>query len=530
MPHQRLIADIALEIDPATGRLAYSQVIVIGPRQATGKTELLLPVMTHRCTGFDESLTRWVREHLGIALAPPGSQRVLYTAQTADDARKKWRDVHLERLRASSYFRPRPQFSARLTTNKEALLWRNGSAWSPGSTTGKTGGTGDTLDLGVIDEAWSRTDARTELGMLPAMMTRGDWRQLWVTSMIPGISRAAPGTWSYLAGKRRVGRELVAAGVKSGVALFDFTAAEDADPDDPATWFSCMPGLGRTVGLEVVAADHATWTAEGNAVDFQAEYLGWAPKETVARWGLLARQVWEVDRMDPTSSIVGDVALGIEVSEDRRQAWIGAAGRRADRDWHVEVIEPGYLIPEGTVGIDWVVRRVVAVVLAQDVCTIVVDKRRPAFALVATLRAALDQAGRPDLKILTPDQAEMGAACGRFYDAAGGVRGGEAAQVPAVGLWHLGQRALSDAVAQARRFELGIGAFVFVKRGQSGDIGPLYAVVEAMHGHELLSTGEPYPASEGIDLGGSCPRCGRSTYLLADRWCHAMDDTPECGT
>src|SRR5258705_8686404 len=116
MPHQRDIADVAFEIDPATGYLAYSQVIVIGPRQATGKTELALPVMVHRCTGFDAALSTWVRQNLGVKVNPPGPQRVLYTAQTADDARKKWRDIHFERLRASDYYRPRQQFTARLTT------------------------------------------------------------------------------------------------------------------------------------------------------------------------------------------------------------------------------------------------------------------------------------------------------------------------------------------------------------------------------------------------------------------------------
>src|SRR5574342_181147 len=54
MPHQRHIADVALEIDPSTGLLAYRRVILIGPRQATGKSWLVLTTLTHRCVGFDE--------------------------------------------------------------------------------------------------------------------------------------------------------------------------------------------------------------------------------------------------------------------------------------------------------------------------------------------------------------------------------------------------------------------------------------------------------------------------------------------
>lgn len=537
MPHQQMIADVAFELDPATGYLAYSQIVLIGPRQATGKTETALPVMTHRCTGFGDELAAWVRDNLGHTVVKPGPQAVLYTAQTADDARKKWRDVHLTRLKASSYGRPRPQFTPRLTTNKEALFWRNGSTWSPASTTGKTGGTGDTIDLGWIDEAWSRLDNRTELGLRPAMLTR-PWRQLWITSMIPGLSRAAPGTWKYLADKRSTGRSMVEAGVRSGVAFFDFTAATDADPDDPETWFTCMPGLGRTVSLRAVQEDHDTMCKE-NPVDFQAEYLGWEPKETVPKWGLIPRTAWE-DRMDVGSTILGDAALGLEVSDDRQRGWVAAAGRRPDGAWHGEVVEPGFKIKEGTPGIEWMVRRTVDICHAQEICAIVVDPRRPAFALVQPLRNALAEAGL-DVPILTPNQAEMGAACGRFYDAAGGVRTAEElaalgrdgdAPGETIALWHLGQRELDRSLAQARKFDVGIGAFVFVKRGQSSEVGPLYAVVEAMHGHEVLGRGELVDVEESMDMGGVCAMCGRSTYALGSgddrRLVHAVDDSPEC--
>lgn len=526
MPHQQLIADVAFEIDPSTGYLAYSTVIVIGPRQATGKTELTLPVMTHRCTGFGDELSRWVRDNLGVTVQPPGPQRVLYTAQTADDARKKWREVHLERLKASGYYKPRRQFETRLTTNREAFIWGNRSIWSPGSTTGKTGGTGDTLDLGIIDEAWSRPDSRTELGMRPAMMTR-PWSQLWMFSMIPGLSRAAPGSWPFLKEWRARGRACVESGVRSGIAFFDFTAAADADPDDPATWFSCMPGLGRTVRLARVAEDNASM----DPVDFAAEYLGWEPKATLSKWGLVDRKTW-TDRKREDSTIDGSAALGVEISEDRQRGWVGAAGRRADGHWHVEIVEPGYKIPDGTVGIDWMVRRIVDISEAQDICAVVIDPRRPAHTLILPLTNA-------GIRVITPTPGEVGAACGRFYDATGQGRIDRIAEAEAagieppdegetVGLFHLGQPVLETALGQARKFDLGIGAFVFVKRGVTAEVEPVYAVTLGMYGHELIM-GEPGDALDGFDEGGVCGRCGRSTYRLDGAWCHAVDDTPACG-
>jgi hypothetical protein len=46
-PWQRLVADVAMEVDPATGRLAYAEVDLTTPRQS-GKTTLELGVLVHR--------------------------------------------------------------------------------------------------------------------------------------------------------------------------------------------------------------------------------------------------------------------------------------------------------------------------------------------------------------------------------------------------------------------------------------------------------------------------------------------------
>ena len=44
MPWQRMVADVALELDPATGRLAYRQIGLTVPRQS-GKTTLLEAIL-----------------------------------------------------------------------------------------------------------------------------------------------------------------------------------------------------------------------------------------------------------------------------------------------------------------------------------------------------------------------------------------------------------------------------------------------------------------------------------------------------
>jgi len=483
MPHQRHIYDVAFEIDPETGLFAYNEVVVIGPRQVTGKTELMLPAMTYRCIGFDDALVRWVREQLGRQVPSPGPQTVAYTAQTSDEARKKWRKVHLARLAKSPY---RRDFHARLQRNEQVMMWRNGSSWSPASTTGKTSGTGDSLDMPVIDEAWAQASFRTELGLLPAMMTRL-WRQMWVLSMIPGLSRAAPGSWPYLAHKRQVGQAQVEAGVRHGTAFFDFSAPRGLDPGDPATWWTAMPGLGsmeavlaglRTVTEDTVRADFAKM----DLVDFCAEYLGWEPLASTPRWTLIQQETWEGLR-DPLSAIEGRPALSVEIDDDRGSAVIAAAGKRADGNWHLEVVEPGFKIAPGAAGIDWVLPRALEIIEDQKPWTVVIDPSRPASSLIVPLK-------NRGIDVLTPNQRDVAGACGRFFDATGeGAVSGDDDE-PAVRVFHLGQPELNRAVAGARKLDVGAGAFVFVKKGSASGIKPLYGVVLAMHGFDVKSSAE----------------------------------------
>lgn len=517
LPWQQHVFDVALEIDTSTGFLAYSEIDLIAMRQQ-GKTEIMLPAMTHRCTGFTADLAAWVRTELGIDVPDPGPQQVLYTAQTQDKAREKWRDIHLERLKASAYYRPRRQFSYRLQRNTEAITWSaTGSMWRPGATTGKTGGTGDTLDLGVIDEAWSRPDKRTELGMRPAMLTR-PWKQLWIASMVPGLSRALPADWPYLSEKIRIGRARVEAGIRHTVCYMEFSAAEGLDPADPDTWYSCMPALGYTISERAVRADYDSMIESGavGVADFNAEYLGWAPKGSTPTWVLLPADLWRVDRLDQASAIDGQPALAVEMSEHRDRAWIGAAGWRPDGDYHVEIVEPGYKVPADVRGVDWVERRLVDIAERQEALCVVIDPRRPAGSLIVPLE-------NRGIKVITPSQPVVAGACGRFYDATGA---NAEAEDPTL-LWHLGQRELDRALSQARPLATPGGGFVFVRRGESAELGPLYAVTLAMLGLDLSGTPGDYDLSQSVDTTRRC-RCDRTIYPDDDGVWRHVDYSPAC--
>jgi phage terminase large subunit-like protein len=462
MPWQRHVMDVALELDN-DGLPAYHTVILVVMRQ-NGKTELLLPLMTHRATGWGPN------------------QRILYTTQTASKAREKWQDIHVQRLQESPLA---PMFTTRLRLNQEAMMWKNGSMWSPGAATAKTGGTGDTLNLGVIDEAWSRPDNRTEVGMRPAMLTQQN-RQLWVCSMVPGASRASGQDSMYLRQKMRAGRKLVEQGFTSGIAYFEWSAEAGMDPADPATWWSCMPALGtpeqvsrkeRTITEKTIRDDFESM----ELVDFCAEYLGWWPQENKPMWQFIKETTW-VGLKDEQSQIAGRVAFGVDIDPARRHASIGVAGIRSDDDWHVEVIEPGGQVPADVGDIDWLYPRLRELVEMHDPLAIVIDGKSPARSMLTPLAAA-------GFTVDTPNGLEVAGACSRFFDATGQIGGPSDADddSPApVRVRHINQRSLNAAIAVASKLTSPTnGTFVYARTGGAGNLTPLYAVTLAMHGYEM---------------------------------------------
>lgn len=469
LPHQRYIYDVAYEIDPRTGYFAYDEVVVIGPRQATGKTELLLPAMTHRCTAFSDALSKWVRAELGRDVQDPGKQRVLYTAQRAEDARAKWADVHLGRLMESPF---KSKIHVRKRLAAEQMTFPNGSTWVPGAATKRAGGTGDTLDMAIIDEAWSREDSGTELGLRPAMMTR-PWSQMWVTSMIPGISRAMPGKWPYLHAKRQNGRARVQANNRSGTAYFEFSAPPGADPGAESTWWSCLPGLGHTVQVSRIRSDFERMAAAGDLIDFCAEYLGWVPEAGAAKWAVVSEATWRALEIAPTrGAYVDPVAFGVDATPDQSAASIGMSAKTLMGDTFVELIER-------KPGLSWTVPALVKLALENGPCAIGIAAHGPAAPIIEPLRRALLEANA-DCPIIDMQGPEVSRACRQFYLETGEV--GEVADEPDFDvnrrIVHIGQAELDASLAGAAKYTFS-DEWRWQRTGEGGDASPLYSVTLA---------------------------------------------------
>lgn len=341
MPWQRLVVDTAYEIDDDTGLLAYREVRLTVPRQS-GKSTLMVSAMAHRC----------------VAMGP--NQRVGYTAQTGRDARQRWDDEHVPMLQRST-------LSAKMRVSRgvgnEKIRWANGSLWSLLAAT-ETAGHGSQLDLGVIDEAFAFADDRLEQAMKPAMITRTQ-PQLWI------VSTAGTNDSLYLNEKVDDGRLRAAAGQTSSVAYFEWSAPDDADIADPATWAACMPALGLTVPIDAIKADFESMREP----EFRRAYLNQRQDRRASEpWQVIAEPDWTACH-DPRSEIAGEPAIAIDVTPSRSMGSIAAAGLRSDGLVHVEVIG-------NRPGTSWIVDFFATEGRAERYRKVIVDPVSPAATLI----------------------------------------------------------------------------------------------------------------------------------------------------
>jgi phage terminase large subunit-like protein len=322
MPWQQDLADVAYEYDPATGLLRYNEIDVTVPRQS-GKTTLTLAKKVFRLTAMARQL---------------GPQRSTYTAQKRLNARKKLERDFAELLRGSRSFREitnakaRPQRATewRLSLNNgsEAIQFGTGSFLQI-DTPSRTGGHGDTLDDGTIDEAFAHEDDTVEAGMRPAMATRKS-AQLWV------ISTAGDARSKYLYRKVLAGRAASESGQHGKVCYAEYSAPEDADPGDPATWWGCMPALGRTINEDFIRGEWERAQRKGQeGIDmFLRAYLNLWPEIPVLgdeeSGGALDMASWLSEDLIDTKPTLTSPIFGVATAPDQSWSAICAAWRRPD--------------------------------------------------------------------------------------------------------------------------------------------------------------------------------------------------------
>ena len=424
MPWQQHVADVALEIDPRTGRYAYREIVLTVPRRS-GKSTLLLALLLHRMIGMDRP------------------QVAAFTMQNALQARLRMRrEWHNEILRRS----PLAQvYDFTGQPGAEALMFHNGSRIEVTASTSSSGH-GATLDLAVVDEAFDQPDDRLEQAFRPAIRTQPN-AQLWWVSTAGGPQD------KWFRAKTEAARAL--ASKRSTTAIFEWSAPEDADASDPAVWWECMPALGYVrqdgTGLteQDIAEEFQAMTVD-NDRGFRRAYLNqWVDLKS---GGVLDLDLWASLKV-PNDRVMVAPEFAVEVALDRSRSTIGAAWL-VDGKPHVEVVEE---LP-GTAG---VVERL-AELTANYGGSVAVDGLSEAAELIPDL----EQAG---VRVRKLNAAERAAACGGFYDLA-----------TTGGLSHVGDPALTAAI-QAATWTTGSDRRSFERRRSAGSIAALYVVTFALH-------------------------------------------------
>lgn len=399
MAWQQAAIDVAYEYDPDTGLFRYDEADITVPRQS-GKTTITLAKKVHRLT---------------VLARVWGPQRSTYTAQTRLAARKKLERDFAEVLRAARSFREVPNSRARPTKPTEwRLSLNNGSesiqfgdaSFLQIDAPKRTSGHGDTLDDGTIDEAFAHEDDTVEGAMRPAMATRRN-AQLWV------ISTAGDVRSRYLWRKVLAGRAATDSGEHGRTCYIEYSAPDDADPADPATWLDCMPAvhqpdcpLGCTEHTTPLAFVQSEWEraqrkGQEGIDTFRRAYLNQWPDIPALDggdgWDVIPKDVWADGYKDAPA---GDpAALGVDMTWDRD--WASLA-------WSVS----GYVdIHRHARGSAWVVQECQRVQGRYPDAAVWVDAKGPAAPLIQPLRDAgvrVEEVRGDDRRI----------SCGAFRDAA----------------------------------------------------------------------------------------------------------------
>lgn len=438
MPHQRMIMDVAGEVDPETLGLWYREVVIGLPRQS-GKSTLLLPKFVWRAEAA---------HLLG------GRQRMLYAAQTKTEALEKFEEDYVEDLAAARVMRGR--YRVQNPQGRKRIRFRSGSTLMPVAT-GTTRGHGRTLDDGSLDEAWAQTDNRVEAAWRPAMITRPS-PQLWAMSTAGKTAAESP----YWRAKVLRGRALVRkADPRSRVAYFEYGMPEGMDPQDPATWWAIMPALGFMITEDAIR--HELETIEGGLPEFLRAYCNVWPDEFDDEEWVLPELSWgncldtESRRADSSPP-----AVAVDTTPDRGHSAVSFSADRPDGLPMVQVVRHG-------AGTTWVPEHVAELARAKGATVVVVDGASPAHNLVNDIRGEL----RDVCDVWETTAGEMADACSDIYDG-----------VVTEQLRHRGQAELDLAVAGAKWRDMVGGRRAFDRRTSASDISPLVSATLALAGHD----------------------------------------------
>lgn len=407
-------------------------VVLSIPRQV-GKTFLVGMMIIALCVLFPKLTVLWTAHRTRT------STMTFKTMQGM--VRKKKIRVHLA---------PERNDGIRSTNGEQEIRFKNGSVIMFGAREAGFGRGFDAVDVEVFDEGQILSEKALE-DMVPA--TNASQQASGALLFFMGTPPRPSDPGEEFTNRRAK----ALSGKAKNMVYVEFSADDDADPDDHAQWAKANPSFPSRTPAESMERMREQLTDDDS---FRREALGiWDAAGTPevidsVTWGRVA---------DPASMPVDRLTLAIDVAPGRSVAAVSLAGLRADGLWHVE-------LDEQKRSVEWVSawvksraekNRLHAVVV--DQMTGLVEERKGRNYLlgtdvVVTLAAA--------------EGRDMAIACGKFFDA---VMESEPK------LRHTDQPQLNVALSLARKRPLA-GAWAWNRKDETSDITPIVSATLALWG------------------------------------------------
>ncbi len=370
---------------------------------------------------------------------------VIGTAQSLDVAEEVWTG-------AVDMAEGCPELAAEIaavdrTNGKKALRLHSGERYKVAAAS-RRGGRGLSGDLVLLDEIREHQSWDAWAAVTKTTMARPK-------PQIVALSNAGDDVSVVLNHLRSLGLDTLDGGGDPSIGLFEWSAPEDCDLDDPEAWAQANPSLGFTVTEDAIRGARATdpeWI-------FRTEVLC----QRVARRdpAVIPAGRWAANAA--ATAIDTDVAVFADVAIDRSSSVIAVCGANADGVPQVEIARMD-------AGTDWVAEKVAAMIADHGVLAVGARSAGPVASLLAELMSISDEAQVPFHKV---GSGEFSGHCGGFFDAAmtGTIR-------------HRDDARVNDALAAAKRHRV-VDGWSWERLNVDTDAAPLVAVTGAHAVYQL---------------------------------------------
>jgi hypothetical protein len=390
-----------------------------------GKTYFVLALLVIMCVLFPGLQVVWTAHHLRTSTKT-------FTALRGICRRKKVAP-HVRAMRAAN--------------GEQQVEFVNGSTIMFGARSMGFGRGFDEIDVEVFDEA-QILDTKALEDMIAA--TNQARHEHGALLFFMGTPPKPSDPSDAFTARRKKARE----GKATNAIWLEIGADPTSDPNDRAQWPKMNPSYPTRTPRESMErlrenlTDDDSWNREGRGIWDAEEHKGDLP---YGRW---------LDLADADAPRGTEVCFGADVAEDR-SAWVAVAWRRDDDDLQVMLVNDGEPLP--------------AFKLA-DECKRLTDAWQGPVLGPRAFEEELDKAGVDSLPHMP--WADFAAGCGAFKDA-----------IDEGSVHHGNQAALNEAVRVAKFRPSATGGERAFQLKDAPLVGPLAAVVRAVHGLDTYQSG-----------------------------------------